>query len=416
VTSARKKQLPAAIARFIEQQRTMPVDRLYKKPLPLRFPYAEYWRRAIACMMLSGRVQPKGDGNPNRTDITRICKEANFNPHLFERAGWFLLGADIVNAGKYDSRAYKPGKNLTAFWDHDITALSKAARRSFLHHLNHFTGHKVYRPTFAHSSALDDFVAVFAAAFRGFGLREDTVGDVLLRFSRLPESALGRLCKRFAPESGELDMINWSAWLDSKGQEALLSTLYVCEWAYAAEHRNKMWFHVSDIARALLGIDEPPQVDPLPADIKVLPDLSVFAGAGLPFESLAPFFRYCRIKRIDRVFEFQLDPKRLREQATKTSAVEEMRVALATAGTLPQTVEAILAGKPPGRGRTGFRACSAIVKPENAEVLNAIREHRRLKGYLEAGAPPGYLLIKYNSNPVNFVERCRELGFTVEAM
>jgi len=53
---------------------------------------------------------------------------------------------------------------------------------------------------------------------------------------------------------------------------------------------------------------------------------------------------------------------------------------------------------------------------ENADVLNAIREHRRLKGYLDAGAPPGYLLIKQHSNPVNFMVRCRELGFTVEAM
>lgn len=414
--SAKKIQLPAAIARFVEQQKTMPVDRLYAEPQPIRFPYAEYWQRAIACMMLSGRVQPKRAGPPNRTDINRICKEANFNQHMFERFAWFLVGADIVDSGEYGSRQYKPGKNLPAFWNHDITALSNAARRSFLHHLDHYTGRKVHRPTSVHSSALDDFVAVFAAAFQGLALREDTVGDVVLRFSRLPEASLQRLCRRLALDTDELAIVNWRGWLDSKGQEALLSALYVCKWAYVDEHRAKEWFHVSDIAQVLLGIAEPPEPDPLPTDLRVLPDLCVFAGAGLPFETLTPFFRHCRIKRIDGIFEFQLDPKRLRAQATQASAANELRAALAPAGTLPETVEAIIAGKPPARGRIGFRGCSAIIKPENVEVLNAIREHQRLRGYLEAGAPSGYLLIKYNSNPVNFVERCRDLGFTVEAM
>jgi len=45
--------------------------------------------------------------------------------------------------------------------------------------------------------------------------------------------------------------------------------------------------------------------------------------------------------------------------------------------------------------------------------LDAIRQHSRLKGYLEAGAPKGYLLIKQQSNPSNFVQRCKELGFKV---
>jgi hypothetical protein len=53
------------------------------------------------------------------------------------------------------------------------------------------------------------------------------------------------------------------------------------------------------------------------------------------------------------------------------------------------------------------------VQPESAEVLDAIRQHSRLKGYLEAGAPKGYLLIKQQSNPSNFVQRCKELGFKV---
>ncbi len=36
---------------------------------------------------------------------------------------------------------------------------------------------------------------------------------------------------------------------------------------------------------------------------------------------------------------------------------------------------------------------------------------RRPWGYLEPGAPPGYLLLKSRANPANFVRRCQELGF-----
>jgi hypothetical protein len=67
-------------------------------------------------------------------------------------------------------------------------------------------------------------------------------------------------------------------------------------------------------------------------------------------------------------------------------------------------------------GQLGIRWCSALVKPESAEVLAAIREHPKLKGYLEPGAPPGYLLIKSRSDPGHFVQRCQDLGFRVETL
>jgi hypothetical protein len=63
--------------------------------------------------------------------------------------------------------------------------------------------------------------------------------------------------------------------------------------------------------------------------------------------------------------------------------------------------------------RVGIRWCSALVRPENDAALAAIRAHPKLKGYLEPGAPPGYLLIKSRSDPDNFVQRCRDLGFEV---
>jgi hypothetical protein len=92
---------------------------------------------------------------------------------------------------------------------------------------------------------------------------------------------------------------------------------------------------------------------------------------------------------------------------------EELREALRTREPLPSSVADLLGTKSQVGGKVGIRWCSALVKPESAEVLAAIREHPQLKGYLEPGAPPGYLLIKSRSNPDNFVQRCQDLGFAV---
>ena len=80
---------------------------------------------------------------------------------------------------------------------------------------------------------------------------------------------------------------------------------------------------------------------------------------------------------------------------------------------LPSSVADLLGTKSKVGGGVGIRWYSALVKPENAEVLAAIRAHPQLKGYLEPGAPPGYLLIKSRSRPDNFVRRCQALGFAV---
>ena len=61
-----------------------------------------------------------------------------------------------------------------------------------------------------------------------------------------------------------------------------------------------------------------------------------------------------------------------------------------------------------------FAQCSGVVFPESEAVAKAIRQHPRLKGYLATNAPPGMLLIKPESDPGNFLTRCRELGFEVE--
>ena len=61
---------------------------------------------------------------------------------------------------------------------------------------------------------------------------------------------------------------------------------------------------------------------------------------------------------------------------------------------MPATADNLLRHRPLEGGEIRIRGCRAIVQPESAEVLDAIRQHSRQKGYLEAGAPRGYLLTK----------------------
>ena len=59
-----KKRLPESLRRFVERQTTVPVTDLWKgDPKEQRSPYGSYWYRAVACILLSGRVQAKADGD-----------------------------------------------------------------------------------------------------------------------------------------------------------------------------------------------------------------------------------------------------------------------------------------------------------------------------------------------------------------
>ena len=151
-------------------------------------------------------------------------------------------------------------------------------------------------------------------------------------------------------------------------------------------------------------------------EFRVLPNLCIFAGSDLSPEKLVPLFRCCKIKRIDRVLEFQLDPRQLVEAPSNGKAPRKLLAdVLKELEPLPSPVANVLGAKST-TGEVRIRGCSAIVKSESPEIVEAIKKHRRLKGYLEAGAPPGYLLIKSSSNPHNFVQRCQEAGFTVKTL
>ncbi len=412
----RRFDLPTSVRRFLEQQETTPLQKIRGERSAERdAPFSQFWHRMVAAMLLSGRVKPKHDQYPNRTDVNRICKEANFNQHLFDRVAQFIVAARIVEVPNW--RTYQSGPDADAFWDRDFAALGPASRVAML---TIFRDGIANPGTVAHgeplNSSLDELFALFAHVTDGLAVSEDQAGHVLCEFAKLPARDLARLSRSVGKGLPEKLFAGNDALLAEKGQRAFLNALYSCEWAYVAEFQEKTWFFASDTARLLLGLDDPPPPAAQHRELEVTANRLVRAGIDLTPEQLVPLFRYCRIRRVGEVCEFQLDAKQMSELPSESSAGAELRAVLEPAGPLPQRVADLLAGARSVDGGMEVRLCRAIVKPENAEVLAAIRKHRRLKGYLEPEAPDGYLLIKPQSDPWNFVQRCRDAGFTVKTV
>jgi hypothetical protein len=412
-----QSRIPASLRQFVERQATMPVTELWEGDRKeQRSPYGSSWYRAVACILLSGRVQAKDDGTPNMTDVKRVGKEANFNQYLTERIGTFLVAMGVI---QFDRRnRYDAGPNLTAFWSHDETSLPAIARQGVLRLVGHHTDHPLWHPKAPEDSCLIEFLSLFFTCLRGLALVESEVGRIFHDFAGLPEDDLIEAARGLGIASDRIDVAAWRKKLDARGQKALVAALSTSEGAYYAEtKKNKAgWFFASPIGLTMLGLGPSLPAPELATVFKVQPDLSVFAGAGLAWETLVPLFRYGTIKRIDQVYEFRLDRKKLARTPSTGSPGEELREVFRELEPLPPAVVDLLATKSKVGGKIGIRWCSALVKPESVEVLAAIREHPELKGYLEPGAPPGYLLIKSRSDPGNFVRRCQDLGFQVEAL
>ena len=64
----------------------------------------------MACVLLSGRVRARQeDSQPNRSELDRFCKEANFNQHYFAGIARCLVANGAVDAS---FGAYRRGANL----------------------------------------------------------------------------------------------------------------------------------------------------------------------------------------------------------------------------------------------------------------------------------------------------------------
>ena len=183
------KSLPSVIEQFVNAQKTIAITELWEANAESEVsPYGSHWYRAVAAMLRSGRVAAKVDGSPNRSDINRICKEANYNQYFFERIATFLLATKVVQADRRGQ--YVEGVNNACFWKHRRKELTEITRAALLQLIQENTGYLVWRPTMAMHSSLIAFLILFFTCFHGRALREDRLGQMMVDFSQLPESDL----------------------------------------------------------------------------------------------------------------------------------------------------------------------------------------------------------------------------------
>jgi hypothetical protein len=315
---------------------------------------------------------------------------------------------------------YEEGLNAARFWQRDPEGLREMGQDAVLKvahgPANDFDwlGH---RPGHRHTL---DLLAMFFHCFKGKALPEAQVVDVLTAFCALPEQELAEVAQQIGVTAKPASVAEWRHWLKAaRTPEALLSALYLAEWAYAADQERegvKLWWFASPTGLAVLGLEKPGPLPTLSEELEVKPDGTVRAGAGLGPDTLVPLFGYCAFRRMAEVLEFQIERKRLAEAPADAAPGEQLRRVLERAGPLPDKVAKLLGTEPMQGGKVGVRWCSALIEPENAEVMAAIRKHPQLKNYLEAGAPRGYLMIKAQTRPDNFAMRCRDLGFKVKIL
>jgi hypothetical protein len=124
-----KSHLPESLRQFVERRTTMPVTELWKGDgTEQRSPYGTYWYRAVAYLLLWGRIQAKFDGPPHMTDVNRLGKEANFNRYLTRRIGTFLVAMGVIQFDR-QNRHVQRCQDLGFRVETIRTAISRAVPR-----------------------------------------------------------------------------------------------------------------------------------------------------------------------------------------------------------------------------------------------------------------------------------------------
>lgn len=401
-------RLPASIQALVEAQCTKPIAEIFKD-VTHESMYGSGFYRMAAALLLSGRVAPKVDGGPNMTDLHRIGKEANLNPYYMSQYGQFLVACDVLNPDRRKS-CYSKGENFDAFWKHQHESLREITRTAFLK----LTNEPI--PKMDDDQGLVELIHLFFHCFDGLAVDAAHFRLLLLDFCGLPGKDLSQAAANIKLKVGRSTGKRWQDWLTSKRQTAVRDSLYFCSWVYVQEVGKKTWLLPSPLGLAMFDNGTLPDPPKLSTDFKVQDDSSVQASVGVAIEKLAILCRFSTIKRDDMAFEFKLDQRRIKAASTDSSAVDDLNSVFEKSQHLPRKLAGLLKIKPLEHPGLGIRGCSALIRPDSAEVEQAIRKHPRLKGYIEAGAPPGYLLIKPQSDPHNFVRRCRELGFEVRQL
>ncbi len=223
------------LKQFIALQKTIPAP-----DEESQYPYSEYWVKAVLCILLSGRVKTRTDGYPNKTDIDRVCRQANFNTHLFENTAKFLIHSKVViPKDTFGSKLYQEGEYFNPFVTNNIKEIQVAVKGALLNFVQEYTGYQIHRPTMAMHSSLIEFLMLFFECFKGKAILQKDIGKTFLEFSKLPNKTLLPLKKKIGIKDTLSD--RWESWLDEEGQQALLSALYITRWAYVTEDSGKMY-------------------------------------------------------------------------------------------------------------------------------------------------------------------------------
>lgn len=407
-----KRGTTKCVQEFASQWKTVQLEELWPDAdlAKAESMYSQYWYRAVAAMVLSGRVAATYEGRVNKTDGMRLCKEGNFNPAWLDELSWFLVNANVVAANR--RKEFVPGDAFAAFDQHDLSPLCSAVCNGVLNLLQQETGNLI-RPTRPADAKMIEFLTLYASAFSNVAVRESDLPQIWLGLSQLSEKELLAWSKKLGLTIESHKIQSWRHWLDGKGVVALRNALYQSRWAYYTSYKNGNWFGLSFDARSMLGLVAPLPRQTSPDGIEIDEMGFIKAGGGLPIQTLARLYSLCRPVKVRELLEFQIDKKRLSQFPAERFPAKELRELLGKDVLLSAKVEQLLGGEPSRGGRLRFEYCSGVVIPEDEATAKAIRKHPRLKGYLLPNAPPGILIIKPDSDPSNFIHRCRELGFEV---
>ncbi len=189
----------------------------------------------------------------------------------------------------------------------------------------------------------------------------------------------------------------WRKRLDAKGQAALVAAVNIAEWAYGAELRkNELvlrqshWHGHARSSRNALRAQARNGVQGPKRSLRV-------RGRGLAWEKLVPLFRYGTIKRIDQVFEFRLNRKRMAQSSATEDPGKVLSAVLRESGSLPATVENLLGTKPKTGGKIGIRACGC---PAQARGRRDPESHSGAPGDSKAISNQGHPPPPHSQEPI----------------
>jgi hypothetical protein len=180
-------------------------------------PYGSDWYRAVACILLSGRVRATNDGTPDMTEVKRVTKEANFNQYLTERVGTFLVAADVIRFNRQNR--YEVGPNLAAFWARVDAKLPEVARHAVARLAGHQTGRPLWMTEADEDWGLSELVSLLFTCFRGLPWSSPR----WTRFSTTsPDCLRMTWCGRSAGSGGLAsgDVAGWQLKLDARCRKA----------------------------------------------------------------------------------------------------------------------------------------------------------------------------------------------------